>query len=201
MKKLLMTALIISASFLLTACTKPTAPTTQGPAEQSKTDDQKGTSVTGNIFDILNMGKAVKCTYSVKSETGEVSGTVYASGNNLKSDITVLSSDGTKTDTHMIADENWAYTWTSQLKQGIKMNLSDIKAQVGDKTNTDDSTKKITIEELKKNTNYTCLPWIVDASTFTLPSDITFSDISEMLKAIPSLPAGVKLPDGVGTNQ
>ena len=44
--------------------------------------------------------------------------------------------------------------------------------------------------DLNQQVDYSCKPWRADNSKFTVPSSVTFTDLSAMMKGGISLPAG-----------
>jgi outer membrane lipoprotein-sorting protein len=147
--------------------------TTQKPNEQDTVS-----SVSGNVFDLIKLGKTLKCTYSMDSQGVTVSGISYISGKNMRGDFESMDPSGNKIQSHMISDGEWVYTWTSATPQGFKMKLSDAESETTPAPNATTQNQDF----FKNNVDYKCGPWIEDPSLFRLPSDITFTDFSEFTK-------------------
>jgi len=133
-------------------------------------------SVNGNILDLMKLGKSVKCSYSISTDGNEMTGVSYVSAGMMRGDFSVKNSDGTTVDSHMISDSEWIYTWTSTMPQGFKMKVMDAEAQ-----NEESATGNMSLSNLRENFDYECVNWVPDESLFIVPSNITFTDFSDMM--------------------
>ena len=134
----------------------------------------KTEQTTKSLTDLLSLGQNLRCTFDTTSTTGgSTKGTVYVSGTKIRGDFTVTAKDGKEEQTSMIRVGDTNYVWGSILPTGIKMTLSLDKisgnAQASQYFNP------------SQKTNYTCVPWSVDASLFTPPSNIKFTDMTTLL--------------------
>ena len=185
-------ALVTTSAILLAACTAPT----QAPTDQKITPESGSEQgITASVRDLLGMGKNVKCTFST-SETDEdgvktdTSGTVYISGKNMAEDVKVVSSDkevGT-VNMKMISDGTTIYSWNPELKtQGMKFKMMDeTAAETSEPTKAQSQNANI-----DEKIDMKCSDWNVDNSVFSVPTDVKFSDLTEMMKNIPTMPANI----------
>ena len=152
----------------------------QKPNEETNTS-----SVSGSVFDLIKLGKTLKCTYSTDTQGASISGTSYIAGKNMRGDFESTDPTGNKIQSHMISDGTWVYTWTSASPQGFKMNISDAESKASTPS-ASGSTNGQNLDAFKNNVDFKCNPWVEDASLFQVPSDIKFTDFSESLKKINS---------------
>ena len=134
-------------------------------------------SLTGTVLDIYQTGKTLKCTYSADDDGVTSSGTTYISGTKVRSDFEVEMEEGVSSKGHMIFVDSTAYTWTEGMNPGYKMTLS-LEDLEGDKGNIQSNKD---LEVYAKAYDFKCTPWIVDTSVFEVPTDISFTDFTEML--------------------
>lgn len=126
-------------------------------------------AITGSLSDLLSRGGDWQCTFSVKNEVSESSGTVYVSGQTLRGDfISAVPQLNQDIDSHMIQKDGSVYVWTSLSPQGFKS-----AATIG----TPDGTTAFSQQGIDINQQYAynCTPWTVDPAQFELPEGITFA--------------------------
>lgn len=185
---LILFLLIFAVWYLTNKKTTQGTPLSQNqPAQnaQKPSEETNSSSVSGNVFDLIKLGKTLKCTYSTDTQGTSMSGTSYIAGKNMRGDFESTDPTGNKIQSHMISDGTWAYTWTSASPQGFKMNISDAESKTSTPS-ASGSTNGQNLDAFKNNVDFNCNPWIEDASLFQVPSDIKFTDFSESLKNINS---------------
>ncbi len=131
-----------------------------------------------SLKDLLSSGAAQKCTFSQTSDSGTSEGTTYVSGGKVRGDFTTTSSGKTMT-SHMISDGKTSYIWTEGEKTGFKMTATDASPSTVQKDSADNPVNSQA--DLDQKADYKCSSWIVDGSVFTPPSNVTFTDFSQML--------------------
>ncbi len=146
------------------------------PAITENNPQNEETSIKGNILDLIKLGKTARCTYSTSQDDNGMTGVSYISGNNVRADFEVTTKDRQTIASHMITDGEWVYTWSSATPQGFKM-------KVDESVNTSaDTTKESPTKALSESFDYKCTPWLADNSLFEVPSNVEFTDFSDMLK-------------------
>jgi hypothetical protein len=174
--KILSILALISISILLTGCTPKNKE--GGTITTNETNQEE--NLKGSLFDIVKLGKNVKCTFSAEDESGKTSGTTYVSGGKARSDFSITNPDGEKLDSYTISDADWIYLWGSQSEQGTKMKVSELPKN--------EDTGKVTDPKAYEGFNnafdYKCSPWIPDGSKFNVPTNIVFTDFTDMMKNI-----------------
>lgn len=178
-------------SFAVTACTKPNIFGTLKNKVEDKVSEKMEDSeemFSGSIKDFLGQGKNVKCTFSSKDEDVKMEALTYVSGDKVRSDTTVTSTDneGTEmvTESHTILKDNYMYVWSDLMEKGMKMNLTDMEKMNEESDEPDtygDYRDMINKDQIDQDFNYKCTPWIPDNSKFDIPIDIEFMDYTEMM--------------------
>lgn len=149
--------------------------------------------------DLLGGEKSQKCVFSTESDGSKSEGTFYTSSGKGRAMIsnTVLSAGnaGMTTTSNMIFDteSNMMYLWDTVTKQGMKMAMNQGQDMESSSTMTaeDDAVATPSDEggfakEFNQEYSYDCDSWKVDESMFVLPSDVTFTDLANMMKALPT---------------
>lgn len=174
--------LFAGGAYLLFANNQTTTPTQQSSpqtAEQTKNDEN---SITGNIFSLLQSGQNVACTFSSTADDTSSSGTVYVSGKNMRGDFQSTINSQTS-NTHMIRDGEWMYTWTDGQTTGLKLKITEEDERQGkEMAEKMESDKKNQGFDISQQVDYSCKPWGVDQSKFTVPSNVTFTDLSAQME-------------------
>ena len=195
MKNKLSSALIVlSFSLLLSACNK-TSSTPSGAIVNKEEVKEESFSGKSTLKTLLGMGKSLNCTYEFNDSENKLQtkGTTYISGKKFATDIEMTNpADAKKTlKNHMISDGEYIYTWEDQKNTGMKIKIEAPESEA--KTvKTDVAGAK---EDMEKEYDMKCSPWGVDQNKFNLPTNIKFTDLSEMMKSLPSIPDMPKIPN------
>jgi len=155
----------------------PTNDTATGETGQVATT----TGSSASLRDLVMSGKPQKCTFSDTRSGATTQGVVYVGGQKVRGDFT-MTTGNQKTDGHMIMDGKTTFVWTSAMPQGVKFAMS------ADATTTAASQMSGQAIDYTSAMNYDCDSWTADASLFSVPTNITFMDLSTMMKP------GVKTP-------
>jgi hypothetical protein len=150
-------------------------------------NQETGSGMT-SLKDLLSMGKNQKCTYKYSDPTtGTMEGVTYIStSGKMRGDYTGTDPAGKTFSGHMINDTQFMYTWSSQTPQGMKIPITeDMKKTVDDAQKNPQDYQKYVNTDAKMA--YDCDNWNGDASVFTPPSDVQFTDLSEQMKVIEDL--------------
>ncbi|MEK7557263.1 MAG: hypothetical protein AAB538_04775, partial [Patescibacteria group bacterium] len=151
---------------------------TVSPSPVSPTPVAQGNTFSGKVADLLKQGQNLTCTFQRADATGTISGTVYVAGEGqrLKGDFNVQQSGSTGVTGHVMREAQTMYVWSDQLPQGTKFTIvEESPAPVASDTSE---------QFAEQSFNYTCLPWVVDQSVFTLPTDKQFVDVSAQLQPL-----------------
>ncbi len=102
------------------------------------------------------------------------------------------SLSGNKGMGYILNDGKTAYIWSEPDKKGLKMDLEN--ATTSGSQQYEDFTKDEVWKKYQDNGySYTCDDATFADSNFAVPKDVTFTDLSEMMKSI----NGMKLPSGM----
>lgn len=192
MIKLTSFSLVIASAVLLSACTVTKNPTgTPNPADENQptatpTEQSQSTS----LRELLANGQNQKCTFSM-SETDKddnkttTGGTLYISGKRMAEEVQITNTGngGINTNMMMISDGDKIYTWDPSKKTPGMM------FKMVEPTGTADGKTQNQNVDLDKKIDMKCSPWGVDESKFTVPTDVKFTDLTELMKNIPTVPA------------
>jgi len=182
---LVIVGLVLGGLFVISRFTKPTD-TTQ-TQEQTKTEDE---SLSGSIVDFLGKGKNVKCTWD-SQDLDKGKGVIYISGKKFYSDTEMRNPETKKTlNTFVMSDGQWFYMWSSNSKDGTKMNLVKMQKQTEGMEAEENNAEpeKIDYSKISKDLmadyNYNCTAWVNFGGIFTLPKDIQFKDMTVDLEKL-----------------
>lgn len=189
-KSLIIAAIVILAliggALYLTLGKSSTAPNQETGIMKEKTQTTQE-MVKGSLKSLFGVGKNVICT--VNDAENEGSGIVYVAGNKIRGDFT-SKIDGKTIESHFIQDEEFSYLWSSEMEEGIKMKADLGTEETAVSDNKDAQVPNTETVDLNKEVDYKCSNWSVDNSKFSLPANIKFSDLSNLMmpKTTSSLP-------------
>jgi len=184
MNKIISTLLILCLPIFVTGCTlfkTTSAPGNTAPGDAAtdkvttNTDTNSVSKIKGSIFDLIKKEIPLKCTYTFNSGSAVANGTIFSSGGKMRSEY-MVNIGGKEMRQVAVMDGSYVYSWTANdptIKQGMK-----IKINPDDQT----GTKNDQVKSMQEEMDYKCLPWLVDNSKFQVPTDITFTDLSESVQ-------------------
>jgi hypothetical protein len=196
-KKLFLIGSLLGVGVLILGGCGPTAPTVK--VEPTITPTPKTETAKAALKDLLAGGKDQQCTWTTVENGSNVSGTMYISGKKFRQDRNITDpKTQAVTQSYNLSDGESVYTWGGTLgTRGIKVSLTTIESVV---TGTPSQTPSQVNDVLNQQYQYQCQPWTPDNSQFTPPTEVIFSDMSNLLKNIqqkfggdvniPSIPSG-----------
>lgn len=143
-----------------------------------------GDSLVGkdSLTALLTLGKSLECTFSFSSEGVRGEGSAFYDDGLARIDSLYLDESNQNMSSYLIIDSNneVMYSWFTNdgLTQGVKLSTkvpSDQTAVVKDITKPETVTPDTPVQ-------YDCKPWVADRSVFVPPSEIEFTDMSDMQK-------------------
>ncbi len=139
------------------------------------TDVSASTTVSsnGSLRSLLARGENSICTFNQTNGSSSARGTIYISGNMMRGDFVGSFNGGVAMTSHMLRNGNEVYVWSGA--QGAQMNWGGMMAA-------SNSTKVKSNVDLDQKVNYSCSSWTPDSTKFTLPTDVHFTNISNMMK-------------------
>ncbi len=135
-----------------------------------------------SLKELMASGANQMCTFSYSGPNGSTEGTSYIANNNVRTDFKGTDENGKTYEGGMIMDGSYAYSWTTDTKEGIKMPITETLEQEIDKSQQNEDLYNPQYVDPDAKTDYKCSNWNIDNSKFTPPSDITFIDMSEQMK-------------------
>jgi len=149
----------------------------KAPAQTQSTNTQAAKPTTNptsdSILSLISGGKTVSCSITYPDNKG--TGNIYVSDKKFAGDFTTKDTSGKETAGHMISDGTFMYIWSAAMPTGIKVNLENAKnmAQNSAVSRSFDVNQKVDMK---------CSPWLADNSKFTVPTNIKFQDMSQLLQ-------------------
>jgi len=134
-----------------------------------------------SLKELIAAGVAQKCTFSTSNESGSSEGTTFVAGGKMRGDFTSVVA-GKTTKSHMIVDGNTNYIWTDGEKTGFKTTFEETESSGGEGTSGSPETTAEGQTDLNQKVDYKCSAWVTDLSQFAPPSDVQFTDLSQMFK-------------------
>jgi hypothetical protein len=113
---------------------------------------------------LLASGASQKCTFTNENSNG----TIYVGGGKMRGDFSSKSGE-VAAQSHMIITNNIAYVWIDGMAQGYRMPFEDMTAQGASNGQGIDADAKVATK---------CESWQASDVSFTLPTDVTFSEVS-----------------------
>lgn len=158
----------------------PSAPA-ESPAQT--TELSKLASGETTFTSLLASGIAQQCDFTSATTNAESQGKVYVGGGKIRGDFTSVT-QGTTVASHMIVRDESTYVWSDKAPFGMKMPVpkSGETTPQGMDNGADAMNQKV---------NVNCTGWDVDESVFTLPAEIKFKTMEEMMGGM--MPQGMKM--------
>ena len=209
MKKIAIAIFAIGAVVLVSGCAKkPVENQSQTKNEENTVKEESG-GIISSIKDAMGLGKKMQCTYKYKDNEQSFTSTVYVDGKKYKGESEVMGKKQL-----MVFDGEIMYTWSEGEKKGTKWTKScmdDLNKENQDsgKPNLSQDEIKDVEDAFKDAMDVKCAP--VASIDFSVPSDVSFSDMCQELKALQekfqgmeknlpsqgSLPKGTEIPEGI----
>lgn len=181
--------LLIGGYFFMSSGNKNDPMTPDSKEAMSKDGDEmvnqemaKEVEVKGSILDLVKKGIPLSCNFEYVGEDNQTRGVTYVNGDKVRGDFFTSTSEGTM-EGHMISDGEYVYTWSSEMPQGVKMKIDEFEKDTDLESN-EIATQDGQAEALKGDYDYKCLPWSPDSNVFEVPTDIQFTNISEMMNSV-----------------
>lgn len=130
---------------------------------------------------LLANDKSITCTFSFSNDTSTFNGTGYfANGKNMRVNYSGQV-DGKDTDFSTIVSGDTNYFWNNETKQGVKSTIDPATLQP-----TNESTSTNNGIDPDEDIKFDCKDWKVDTAMFNPPTNVTFTDFSNI--EIPTIP-------------
>jgi hypothetical protein len=199
MKKLRLGLIIFSAALILSGCGNKLPENSPGKVaqlgEQPKEESSAGVQVINSLREAMGLGKKMECVYTTEINGQTIQSVTQMEGKNFKSSSEI---EGKKM--YSLMKDEVMYTWGEGIPMPSKLELSCMKELEKDlpKTEGENSQAKgfqNPEDSFDKAQNVSCKPVVtVDLS---LPSDVQFSDMCEMLKGMMKNLKDMKVPTEV----
>ena len=122
--------------------------------------------------EFLKQGGAYKCEVKQSMSDLENSGTMYVSGGNLRGEFSTVA-EGKTFLSSFLSRDGYTYTWSSMTPgMGFKIKA---EAETSDEGADINGTYAWSADQIG---DYNCENWVVDATKFELPKNVTFQEIA-----------------------
>lgn len=128
-----------------------------------------------SFSDFLKQTGAYKCTVEQNVAGAVTSGMVYMNAGKIKGTF-ASTVNGISVNTSFVLRDGFTYTWTSAYPIGFKAPVSDMSAESQEGV----STQGVYTWNAEDIGAYTCDPWMVDESVFTVPTNVQFMEPGNM---------------------
>lgn len=152
---------------------KSKTPSSETQMVNQQTPVPQEATAKGTIQSLIKAGKTVSCEVALPNQSGK--GITYVSGNKMKSDFVMKIQDKEMT-SHMLSDGENMYMWSDGTPQGTKFKI--------DPNSPLPSTRpsgQLQEANLESEVDLKCSPWSMDASKFSVPTNIQFTDLSSSM--------------------
>ena len=183
--------LIGAGLYLMKSSKKPVVTTQVAKTKTAKPQTVNKNAITGTILSLIEGGKTISCTITYPDNKG--TGTIYVGSNKkFAGDFNMKGTNNANVVAHMISNGTYVYMWSAAMPMGIKMSL--LAAKNATNANSAQTNQNA---NLNQTVNMQCNPWVVDESKFTVPTNVSFTDMSNLTN--PAQPTSVTPQTGTGT--
>ena len=190
--KTLLGVVIIGAAIVLSGCAKPGAVSQDNAQNQAQQNESSKSSVITSIKEAMGLGKKMKCVYTTKIDGKESETVMQTDGKNFKSSSEL---DGRKM--YSVMKDEVSYAWGEGIPMASKLSMScikDLPKPEGQESNSPLEDMKNPEKAFDGATNVVCNP--VDSVDISVPSNIQFQDMCEMIKGVTNNLKDMKVPAG-----
>ena len=147
--------------------------TQQQSADNQQQTSEQSSGTNGNIFSLVDAGKAQKCTFSYSGANGSGEGTMYSDGAGRGAmKMNIKTAEGNLGDSNLLVLNDKVYGWT--VSNGKSVGFVFDKAKL---TSGADTSQASTSVDPNQSFNLNCETWVVDESILTVPTDINFMSL------------------------
>ena len=148
----------------------------------TETKEPETMTISSSFEGLMKGGKSLACTFSSVDEKEGTSqiGEYFVDGakSKFRTEFESTSKAGEKVKSYIIADGQYAYSWSSASpKMGYKMSFSSLETVSAGADGQEAG-------DLDQTIKFNCRNWSVDSSKFDLPADVKFTDMDEMMKSL-----------------
>jgi major membrane immunogen (membrane-anchored lipoprotein) len=175
MKKYLTLSLILASSFLLSACGTKNSTT----SNQTANNNQKAFS----LRELIAQNIPQKCIYSGTNQDGTFKSEIIISGQKFNQTVNITTATGETETFYTISDGEYYYNWGTSQGHSFATKMKANFASAEDESNQDtESYNQATAVDLDNNFQGTCSPTTVSDAEFQPPTDVDFTDYSQMME-------------------
>jgi len=160
----------------------------QGQEAGKSEENENGDNFAGTLGDLMARKTPVKCEAGLDIEGKPQKQTMYFAGDKFRVEMAMQIDEYTN-NTFMIVKDGWQYVWSQGdmpglLQAGVKMKFD---AETGGDGQSDAPMQNGGVD-MDQVMNFSCVPWVPDASKFELPAGIEFTDLSATMQNLETSP-------------
>lgn len=183
MNKLSLLGLTVMGSAIVLAGCNKTPPVTESEPETTGQSETEVVSEWQKIGEAIAMGKTAQCDMT-NTETGDTS-RYYIKGKNIRFDT--VNATNPEQSGSFLTDGEFIYTWTEAAKEGVKFSAIMPSGTPNPAVTQPPQAPDFSTEDAwlnYQNLGYTidCSVEPVDDSLFIPPTDVTFTDMTALMK-------------------
>lgn len=133
-----------------------------------------------SIKELMTTGKTQKCEVQFANDKVSTKGTVYIGGGKMRTDVSITGTDGKMINSHMLNDGHYIYTWMDGQVAAMKISLETMTKMQNQQVPSGQTAPQKPVDEDAKY-NYNCSGWNAEDIILTPPSNLKFTDQSEMM--------------------
>jgi hypothetical protein len=121
--------------------------------------------------EFMKTGGSYQCTVSQNVSGAETTAKIYLNGKLVRVEATTNVPNFGNIDSTIIVRDDYTYTWTSQ------SSTTGYKTKTVTEVSSGENSSQLSFDASQIG-DYDCDAWTADASKFTVPTNITFTDLS-----------------------
>jgi len=144
---------------------------------EDKIEQKMEEGFTGSLKEAMMKKVPLKCEWQANGDSGES----YVKGEDMYIATVMQGKKG-----YMIRKDGCMWTWDDETKEGVKICDVDTGETTVPEEEKNDSGAAVGMqaEGVDWNVDYKCSPAVFTDDKFTLPTDVVFKDMNEMMKGI-----------------
>lgn len=151
-----------------------TQSSTRPATDATKVTNTTDQAASGNIFSLVEGGRAQKCTFSYSSTNGSGDGTMYSDGKGrglMMIDLRTEKGNTGKSNTLVLADKVYGWTETNGKTIGFSYDKATFTNKTASTTNPGSGSSSV---DPNQKFDLRCEKWSVDEAMLTVPSTVNF---------------------------
>lgn len=144
-------------------------------SDGNQTEEPQSTAIEGDMFKAASQGQALECDWTLNYDgPAEITeGKFYTDGTNGRSEAS-YEYDEQNYQAFAIINEDRTYHWSEPSRSAKIQGISDVRSKYEAREPKYDVLENAVDVDFNADYKFTCIPWTVDESIFTPPTDLQF---------------------------